>query len=285
MIEEHRFNVEAAKELGVNQAIILGYVKFWCDRSAMKGVHYHDGMYWTYETSRSIAKTYPYMSVSTVKRCLKALEAGGYIRTGNYNRLSYDKTTWYAITAKGIEMLNRETEEPTSMPPEDLDQNGPGLVQNEPTLVQNGPSMAQNGPTIPVSNPVNNPIEDPAINTYGEQPKASKQDAKKARIESEIDEILSYLNERAGTTYRTDRNDNRKNIRARLKEGYTVDDCKAVIDKKASQWLMTKYATNLNPATLFSKGKFDIYLNQPASNQTTRGGDESRNAQYVSYAN
>lgn len=93
----------------------------------------------------------------------------------------------------------------------------------------------------------------------------TKRDLAKARIEEDVDAVLSYLSERTGANYSLRRNDNRMNIRARLKEGYTVNDCKCVIDKKARKWLGTEYADNLNPATLFDKRKFDIYLNQPES--------------------
>lgn len=76
-----------------------------------------------------------------------------------------------------------------------------------------------------------------------------------------IKEIVQYLNDRCGTNYRYQTNETKKYINARLKEGYTVDDFKAVIDKKADEWIGTEQEKYLRPQTLFT-GKFESYLNQ-----------------------
>ena len=53
-----------------------------------------------------------------------------------------------------------------------------------------------------------------------------------------------------------------KNINARLKEGHTLEDFKAVIDKKTKQWLNDeKMSSYLRPMTLFGT-KFESYLNE-----------------------
>ena len=92
--------------------------------------------------------------------------------------------------------------------------------------------------------------------------------------EAKVTEVLDHLNEVTGSSYSTMRNDNRMNIRARLREGYTVEQCKAVIDKKARKWLGTQFADNLNPSTLFDKRKSDIYLQQPDANKTRRRSED-----------
>ena len=48
---------------------------------------------------------------------------------------------------------------------------------------------------------------------------------------------------------------------ARLDEGYTVDDCKRVINTKFAEWNETEQAKYIRPETLFGT-KFDMYLNQ-----------------------
>ena len=82
-------------------------------------------------------------------------------------------------------------------------------------------------------------------------------------------EVIEYLNQKAGTSYRTSSRDTRKHIKARFDEGYTLEDFKRVIDNKVSEWgkdpEMVKY---LRPATLFGT-KFESYLNQ----KTVSGGD------------
>ena len=77
-----------------------------------------------------------------------------------------------------------------------------------------------------------------------------------------IIDVIAYLNEKAGTNYRASGEATKKLIRARIAEGYTLEDFKTVIDNKCSDWLNTDYAKFLRPGTLFSNGKFEGYLNQ-----------------------
>ncbi len=78
------------------------------------------------------------------------------------------------------------------------------------------------------------------------------------------DAIISYLNEKAGTNYRSSAAKSRQHINARWNEGYRLDDFKAVIDKKVAEWLNDpKMCKFLRPETLFGT-KFEGYLNAPA---------------------
>ena len=78
----------------------------------------------------------------------------------------------------------------------------------------------------------------------------------------EIVEIIDYLNKTCGTNYRTTGKKTCSVITARLNEKYTVEDFKAVIDKKAGQWLHDQeHVQYLRPETLFGN-KFESYLNQ-----------------------
>ena len=78
-------------------------------------------------------------------------------------------------------------------------------------------------------------------------------------------EIISYLNEKAGTKFKFSTAKTRSVIHARLSEGFKVDDFKTVIDKKCAEWIgdpkMEKY---LRPETLFGT-KFEGYLNAKVS--------------------
>lgn len=74
-------------------------------------------------------------------------------------------------------------------------------------------------------------------------------------------EIVDYLNQKAGTRYKHSAEDTRKHIRARVNDGYTLDDFKAVIDHKVTEWKGTEWEKFLRPSTLFGS-KFESYLNQ-----------------------
>ena len=74
-------------------------------------------------------------------------------------------------------------------------------------------------------------------------------------------EAVDYLNEKAGTKYKYNSKNTTKHIKARLNDGYTLEDFKSVIDKKCSEWLNTDMEKYLCPDTLFGS-KFEKYLNQ-----------------------
>ncbi len=77
-----------------------------------------------------------------------------------------------------------------------------------------------------------------------------------------IKDIVEYLNNTLGTKYRATSDKTKKHINARLNEGYTFEDFKAVIDKKSEEWRDdSKMAQYLRPETLFGT-KFESYLNQ-----------------------
>lgn len=80
-------------------------------------------------------------------------------------------------------------------------------------------------------------------------------------ISNSIKEIIDYLNSICNTNYKSKTANTKKHIQARLNEGYTVDDFKTVIDKKAKEWLGTDMERYLRPDTLFGT-KFEGYLNQ-----------------------
>lgn len=76
-----------------------------------------------------------------------------------------------------------------------------------------------------------------------------------------VEEVVDHLNQRAGTHYKATTANTRKLIKARLKEGFTVDEIKLVIDKKCADWINNpKMAEFLRPDTLFGN-KFEGYLN------------------------
>ena len=90
--------------------------------------------------------------------------------------------------------------------------------------------------------------------------KDSKEDNSKEDNKIYID-VVAYLNEKAGTKYRASSEKTKEKIRARVAEGYTLEDFKTVIDNKCADWLNTDYAKFLRPETLFGT-KFEGYLNE-----------------------
>ena len=88
-------------------------------------------------------------------------------------------------------------------------------------------------------------------------------------------EIIEYLNEKTGRQYKHTAKANQRVIKARMNEGYTLEDFKTVIDKKYDEWNNdTKMKKFLRPETLFSTN-FDRYLNEETeSNQKSWAGSD-----------
>lgn len=78
---------------------------------------------------------------------------------------------------------------------------------------------------------------------------------------NDIKDIIDYLNIALNTKYRYTTKSIQTHIRARLREGFTVDDFKCVIDKKRRSWMGTDFQKYLRPDTLFGS-KFQSYLNE-----------------------
>lgn len=103
----HSFDVEIAAEYGINAAILLQNLDFWIAKNKANKENYIDGRYWTYNSIKAYKELFPYLSERQINTALKKLVDEGLIVTGNYNKMAYDRTLWYAITDKGQQLLQK----------------------------------------------------------------------------------------------------------------------------------------------------------------------------------
>lgn len=125
--------------------------------------------------------------------------------------------------------------------------------QDEKTVPVNSPV------NVPVNRPVNSPVK--KFNSNVNSKVDTTEEVKKVKNKEEIYIVVSYLNDRASASFRPTSDKTRTLIRARLREGYTVEDFKKVIDNKVAEWFGTDMQKYLRPETLFGT-KFESYLNQ-----------------------
>ena len=79
---------------------------------------------------------------------------------------------------------------------------------------------------------------------------------------TQIKEVIDYLNEKSKKNFRHTTKKTQTLIKGLLKNNYTVEDIKKVIDIKAKQWSKDKkMKIYLRPQTLFGS-KFEAYLNE-----------------------
>lgn len=119
-----------------------------------------------------------------------------------------------------------------------------------------------------------------SINTINNNNIYCRVDVKNEKL---VSEVIDYLNEKAGKSYKATTPKTISLISARNKEGFTLDDFKKVIDIKTMQWKtnadMNKY---LRPETLFGT-KFESYLqeknidNRASNNVSNKFADEDKN--------
>ena len=82
------------------------------------------------------------------------------------------------------------------------------------------------------------------------------------------EKVITYLNEKTGSTFTIKNNSNLELILARIKDGYSFSDFKIVIDTKCDDWLTSDWEKYLRPITLFNKTKFETYLNTKKNGST-----------------
>lgn len=81
--------------------------------------------------------------------------------------------------------------------------------------------------------------------------------------------VLSYLNLKTGKRYR-----NNKEILARLRDGYTEEQLKGIVDVKVCDPYFMENSQYLNPVTLFRKSHIDNYINQKPDEFKRRATNE-----------
>ena len=103
------------------------------------------------------------------------------------------------------------------------------------------------------------------------QPNATDIDKEKEKEKNKeiYKQVVSYLNEKAGTAYRASSSKTQTYIHARIADGFTLDDFKTVIDKKCAEWLGTDMEQYLRPETLFGT-KFEGYLNAKIQKKSSK---------------
>lgn len=101
---DYSFNKEIATEIGVDKAIMLHHLHYWILKNVANQSNYFDGNYWTYNSLKAFTELFPFWTEKQIRRILQQLEDDGYILTGNYNKSTYDRTKWYALTANAFDL-------------------------------------------------------------------------------------------------------------------------------------------------------------------------------------
>lgn len=93
------FSVKDAINYGVGEAIMLQNIRFWVstNKKRQSPMHLKNDRYWTFNSVRAFAGLFPFWTEKQVERILKSLIRQEAILKGRFNRIAYDKTTWYTV--------------------------------------------------------------------------------------------------------------------------------------------------------------------------------------------
>ena len=93
----YNFDIEVAEKYGVNEAIMLNNFIYWIKKNIANNTNSFDGNWWTFNSARAFKELFPFWSESQIRRILKSLIEQDILIEGNYNKVAYDRTKWYAI--------------------------------------------------------------------------------------------------------------------------------------------------------------------------------------------
>jgi len=173
------------------------------------------------------------VSKETISRWIRELAEAGYIQTD----FVYKKGT-KAIEKRYIRIIQEPIDEKVNTPRR----------------------KGQEGHDEKVNHPIDEKVKDNNTSTNTTSNTISNKD---------IVEIVTYLNDVAKKNYRYTTRKTRSLIKARMNEGFTVDDFKKVIDIKHAEWKdAPKMKRYIRPVTLFGT-KFESYLNQETPRKAT----------------
>lgn len=103
----HNFDTEIAEQYGLLESILLNHIYYWIEKNRANNANFYDGTYWTYNSTRAFNELFPYVSERQIKNALKHLREEGILLTGNYNKSTYDRTLWYALSKKGLSIVQK----------------------------------------------------------------------------------------------------------------------------------------------------------------------------------
>ncbi len=81
MAQTATFDMDIAREVGVNAAILFRHIKYWCEKNekAHKDAAFHDGRYWMFSSAGEFVKQFPFFTVRQVEYTIAKLKAKGLI--------------------------------------------------------------------------------------------------------------------------------------------------------------------------------------------------------------
>lgn len=201
-------------------------------------------------------------SMKTAERELQDVESQFLVKRMIENTKSATNKAYYITAMKRLQMeaINKAKEtEMLNIPKNTMTTPNPLTINESPIIVIEREIVIEKD--IVKSPDLTLPLDlgEPLLEDKKEQKKTNKEKETAAAV-------LAYLNERAMRQFPTEgkrADNNLKIIIARLRDGFTEEELKKVIDCKVSKWLdEPKMKDYLKPSTLFRPGHCADYLEE-----------------------
>lgn len=254
-------NPDLAYSIGLNEAIALQQVNYWL-KETTSGLE-RDGVRWIYNTNEQWLEQFPFWSESTLKRTFTRLKNLGVLKVEQLNKSQRDMTNYYTINYES-ELLDevKVTKSKSSKCTLPSGQNEPmeevkvkrSIGSKRTALIRSNCTDVLTENTTENTTDIKNPI----------CPVAAQPD-RDVLITDQAKQVLTHLNQVTSSRYQVSTT-SLQNIRARIGEGYTVEELSLVVDYCNAKWsedlTMSAY---LRPQTLFQPTKFPGYLKSAKS--------------------
>ncbi|HCL5401260.1 TPA: conserved phage C-terminal domain-containing protein [Citrobacter freundii] len=250
-------NPDLAYSIGLNEAIALQQINYWL-KETNSGME-SDGVRWIYNTTEQWLEQFPFWSESTLKRTFTRLKTLGVLKIEQLNKSQRDMTNFYTINYES-ELLDevKVTESKRSKCATPAGQNDTmGEVKVTRSIRSKRTDVIRSKCT---DDPTENTTESTTEITGKDSCPVAGQPDPEVVITDQAILVLSHLNKISGSRYQKSKT-SLENIRARLREGYSVADLQLVIDLKHEHWHENdEQYQYMRPETLFGPRKFESYL-------------------------
>ncbi|CZZ85531.1 conserved phage C-terminal domain-containing protein [Enterobacter hormaechei] len=259
-------NPDLAYSIGLNEAIALQQVNYWL-KETTSGLE-RDGVRWIYNTNEQWLEQFPFWSESTLKRTFTRLKNLGVLKVEQLNKSQRDMTNYYTINYES-ELLDevKVTKSKSSKCTLPSGQNEPmeevkverSIGSKRTALIRSNCTDVLTENTTENTTDIKNPI----------CPVAPQPD-RDVLITDQAKQVLTHLNHVTSSRYQVSTT-SLQNIRARIGEGFTVEELSLVVDYCNAKWSDDlTMASYLRPQTLFQPTKFPAYL-KSATNWANAG--------------
>jgi len=282
---EYSFDIEFAKKYGVDEAIMIKSFQYWIRLNKANKSNYHDGRFWTYNTTKALAELFPFWSEKQVRAILSSLLIKDILIKGNYNKLGFDRTIWYAFKDEKTFIDAHSTKWANA-----TDQMGKSKIPNgQMEFTKWANATDQMGGTIPVTNTYTNTdtnsikeelvdfkksnhpsdlFEEIEFEEEKPKQKMKEKNPEDAKYYFEFYQVISRLTELTGAKYRIPETMTKflsykpyTLLKALFDDGNDYEIINRIVEAKCAEWLSdAKMCAYLVPDTLFRKSNFEKYL-------------------------